>query len=194
MSTRAQFGAFLNARGLTGAAAEVGTHRGEFARMLLDGWMGETLFCVDPWADDLPGYAEQARLLWGGASTRSQDMSEAAALLAPHAGRFDLMRTTSLDATWRLRRSSKPGCLDFVFVDGDHRYEHVVRDLNEWWELLRPGGVMAGHDFVQPGEDHSWAAEVQRAVLEFSRDKRVDVWLLVEENGLPWSYHMEKPR
>lgn len=41
--------------------------------------------------------------------------------------------------------------LDFVFIDGDHRRENVLSDLNAWWPKVRPGGVLAGHDFDDPG-------------------------------------------
>lgn len=36
---------------------------------------------------------------------------------------------------------------DFVFVDGDHDYESVKRDILTWSERLLPGGLLAGHDF-----------------------------------------------
>lgn len=53
------------------------------------------------------------------------------------------------------------GSLDLVFIDGAHDYESVSQDLKAWWPKLRPGGVMAGHDFSMsfPG--------LMRAVLEF---------------------------
>ena len=35
---------------------------------------------------------------------------------------------------------------DFVFIDGDHRYESVRRDIQAWLPKVRPGGIMGGHD------------------------------------------------
>jgi predicted O-methyltransferase YrrM len=37
---------------------------------------------------------------------------------------------------------------DFVFVDGDHHYDMVLRDVLAYWPLLRPGGIMALHDIA----------------------------------------------
>ncbi|CAE8643805.1 unnamed protein product [Polarella glacialis] len=37
---------------------------------------------------------------------------------------------------------------DFVYVDALHDRKSVLRDLRTWWPKLRPGGVMAGHDYV----------------------------------------------
>jgi hypothetical protein len=36
--------------------------------------------------------------------------------------------------------------LDLVFVDADHTYEAVMRDIKNWLPKLRPGGYMFGHD------------------------------------------------
>jgi len=37
--------------------------------------------------------------------------------------------------------------LDFLFIDGDHAYEAVLRDYNQWVPLLKQGGIFAIHDF-----------------------------------------------
>jgi len=34
----------------------------------------------------------------------------------------------------------------FLFIDGDHNYEAVLRDYQEWTPLLKPGGILAIHD------------------------------------------------
>jgi len=42
------------------------------------------------------------------------------------------------------------GSIDFVFIDGDHRYEYVKKDILAWLPKLKPEGVMAGHDYTWP--------------------------------------------
>jgi SAM-dependent methyltransferase len=56
------------------------------------------------------------------------------------------------------------GSLDLVFLDADHRYEAVIRDIRLWWPKIRPGGLFLGHDYgsVHPG--------VARAVNEVFRE------------------------
>jgi hypothetical protein len=51
------------------------------------------------------------------------------------------------------------GSLDFVFIDADHSYEGVRRDLAAWWPKVKPTGVLAGHDYDEKG--------VRKAVDEF---------------------------
>lgn len=53
---------------------------------------------------------------------------------------------------------------DFVFIDADHRYEAVVRDIAVWLPKVRPGGWIGGHDYATPGFDDG----VVRAVDEFA--------------------------
>jgi len=43
-----------------------------------------------------------------------------------------------------------PGTVDFIFVDGDHSFEGVTRDLDTWWPVLRVGGQLGGHDIDVP--------------------------------------------
>jgi predicted O-methyltransferase YrrM len=57
---------------------------------------------------------------------------------------------------------SLPHTVDMVFIDGDHRYETVVRDIKKALELVRPGGIISGHDYDHPG----WPG-VKKAVDEF---------------------------
>jgi predicted O-methyltransferase YrrM len=42
--------------------------------------------------------------------------------------------------------------LDFLFIDGDHRYEGVRRDFEMYSPLVRSGGLLAFHDIAQSGE------------------------------------------
>lgn len=64
------------------------------------------------------------------------------------------IRLESTEAAQMYRDSS----LDFVFLDADHSFQAVCRDIEEWAPKVKPGGVLAGHDYGMP--------EVQRAVQE----------------------------
>ena len=41
---------------------------------------------------------------------------------------------------------------DWVYIDGDHRYDAVINDLNIWRSKVKPGGYLTGHDLDVPGE------------------------------------------
>lgn len=41
------------------------------------------------------------------------------------------------------------GYFDVVFIDADHRYNHVKSDITAWIKKVRVGGVLCGHDCEQ---------------------------------------------
>jgi GT2 family glycosyltransferase len=40
--------------------------------------------------------------------------------------------------------------LDYIFIDGDHSYAAVARDLRKYWSKVKQGGIFAGHDWNLP--------------------------------------------
>jgi MMP 1-O-methyltransferase len=59
----------------------------------------------------------------------------------------DVVRAFSHDA----RPQAPDGAADLVFIDGDHAYESVRQDLDDWASAVRPGGVIAFNDPLWPG-------------------------------------------
>ena len=51
--------------------------------------------------------------------------------------------------------------VDFVFVDGAHDYEGVRDDIRYWLPTVKPGGIIAFHDYGTPSLPH-----VARAIDE----------------------------
>ena len=70
------------------------------------------------------------------------------------------LKMKSLDAVSRFGDHS----LDFVFIDGSHEYEDVKEDIKAWLPKVKPGGILAGHDYYIKGTD--WFPGVKRAVNE----------------------------
>jgi predicted O-methyltransferase YrrM len=55
--------------------------------------------------------------------------------------------------------------LDYVFVDGNHEYEYVKSDIENYYPLLKEGGILAG-------DDANWTG-VAHAVTEFEIENAV---------------------
>ena len=48
----------------------------------------------------------------------------------------------------------KTGGVDFAFIDADHAFEGCVNDIEAYRSIVKPGGILAGHDYttaVHPG-------------------------------------------
>lgn len=53
--------------------------------------------------------------------------------------------------------------VDIIHIDAGHDYAAVTNDLNAWWELLRPGGIIMGDNYDISG---GWP-EVRRGFDDF---------------------------
>jgi len=51
--------------------------------------------------------------------------------------------------------------LDFCYIDANHSYDYVKKDIELYYPKIKQGGFIGGHDF------HISALGVVRAVLEF---------------------------
>lgn len=50
----------------------------------------------------------------------------------------------------KLSRRYKKESLDFVFIDGSHDYNDVLRDIRVWSKKVKKGGFIGGHDYDNP--------------------------------------------
>jgi predicted O-methyltransferase YrrM len=55
------------------------------------------------------------------------------------------MRTKSVEAARAYAASGRP-LVDFIFIDGDHSYEGLRDDWENWRPLVAPDGIIALHD------------------------------------------------
>lgn len=66
---------------------------------------------------------------------------------------------------------------DFVFIDADHSYEAVRRDIQDWLPKVKVGGWLCGHDFnkLYTADDRTTKYAVKRAVEELLPGYETDV-------------------
>jgi cephalosporin hydroxylase len=87
---------------------------------------------------------------------------------SPFTACLDMLRThraamayaNIIKSTGSVMAAQWMGPLRFCFIDGDHSRESVAADIADWWPLVSPGGVLAGHDY---GASHPGVEEAVRA-------------------------------
>lgn len=147
---------------------EVGTDHGQYAQQLCEGIPDLGLFCVDPWVAYTEGHDVKTQ------EDVNKIYEEAVERLRPYF--CTLLRSTSMDAVSLFEDNS----LDFVFVDGNHSYDYVLEDITEWYKKVKPGGIIAGHDYkVDPVNDYG----VIEAVEKFTTDNNISPWFVLHAGG-----------
>ncbi len=131
----------LGAKGLTGYAAEVGAYLGRTAVKLFETF--DLVYLVDLWPHN-----------------GDEDFEECKRKLSPYRDRSIFLRGLS----WEMAGHIPDESLDYVYIDCDHEYPSVVKDLAAYYPKLRSGvgAVASGHDYGDafPG--------VKQAVDEFA--------------------------
>lgn len=49
--------------------------------------------------------------------------------------------------TWEVASQFEDNSVNFVFIDADHNYESVKKDILSWLPKMKKGGIMSGHDY-----------------------------------------------
>ena len=124
-----------------------------------------TLYLIDPY--------HLSRIRWINAQSRAAKTAVSRCATA----KVNWIKQFSFDA---VKGWDQP--IDFLFIDGDHAKDSVIRDWNEWHRFVRPGGRVAFHDARM--FENGWPKEGDgpvEAVNSLFRDQRIPGWRIIEE-------------
>ena len=153
--------------------AEIGVHRGKFSKCLSKANPGVTIFSVDPW-EVYDRYEENYT-----PELMGQLHQEAIRRLAGTG--CIIIREFSMDAA----KQFKDGSLDFVFIDGNHEFQHVTNDIAEWSRKVRPGGIVSGHDFTRYKRNP--VCHVKEVVNAWTYSHKIRPWFVARgKHGSTW--------
>jgi hypothetical protein len=115
--------------------AEIGTFKGENAKSILKILRIKKLYLIDPYEkyeeykkDTAYSYLKNAEI-------------EAKKRLIKYRDKIVWIKKNSVEALKDI-----PNDLDFVYIDGNHSYEFVKKDMKNYYNKLKIGGILAGHD------------------------------------------------
>lgn len=145
---------------------ELGVQRGLFSRDVLRAWGNrcKKYVLVDLWAPQ-KNYMDGANV-----PKAKQDAIFHQALENTRDFPVEVCR----DFTVRCAQHFADQYFDFIYVDARHDYKGVTQDLHAWFPKLKPGGIIAGHDYLLASDQ--WNNNVN-ARWEINLDGSEDITL-----------------
>jgi len=136
---------------------EIGVEYGYHALQMLQTLDIKKLYLIDPY---------QRRHVIGKIIENDGDLiyEKAKSKMKDYKEKSIFLRKTSEEAV-----DDIPNNIDFVYIDGNHNYEFVKKDIELYYPKVKKGGVIAGHDFSAS------FFGVCRAVFEFLDKKGYDI-------------------
>lgn len=160
--------------------AEIGIGYGFHAKEILDNTKVEKLYLVDP-MQYYPNDAFATDVInYGGFEKLVKNIKTH---LSEHNDRYTWFRQPSVSIT---NEQIPDESLDAVFIDADHSYDAVKKDLNFWWKKVRKGGWVLGDDYnsCHPG--------TTKAVDEFANVNNLNLEFLYKSNSQLGNYPIYK--
>lgn len=123
--------------------AEIGSYSGESAEIFLQSGKVNHITCIDPWVNnyDSDDPAEQ------------HDMISIEALFDERMNKYLNQYTKIKNYSHCAVAQIEDNSLDLVYIDGNHNYEFVKRDIELYLPKLKTNGIMAGHDYSESWTD-----------------------------------------
>ena len=84
-----------------------------------------------------------------------------------------VLREYSFDAVKRF----PDGYFDLIYIDADHTYEGVYKDIVDWYPKVKKGGFLLGDDFSNHKTRTGVRFGVMDAVNNFSRDNNLSYFV-----------------
>lgn len=153
--------------------AEIGVYKGEFSTSLCKGIPDLKLYAIDSWAIYFPDYRDYK-------DQRVLDNGYEIAVKTLKKYNVDIVRAFSMDAV----KTFRDGSLDFVYIDANHEYPFVTNDIIHWSKKVRPGGIVAGHDYYE-SKSKSSRCHVIPAICGYARAYKIFPWFVIGTKAMP---------
>jgi len=160
---------------MLGTAAEIGVAEGNFSHDLLQAGIPH-LYMVDNWATikNVKGDGNFAQH-W-----HDKNFKRAKEQVQEFTDRYKILKGMSTHMATYVADES----LSMVYLDADHSYEGALNDLTAWYPKVKPGGIIAGHDYLNPSYG------IREAVSTFTNITPI---VIPENNSADASYYFIKP-
>ena len=178
ITSRAQLGDLMRDLHLPMQAAEIGIAEGRFSLDMMK-WGMEKLYLVDLWRHVEGMRAELGDPAWDHDAKYRDCMDK----VRPYMERIVVLRGWAHEMAEKIPDES----LGMFYEDATHEDEWVSKNLRAYYPKLVPGGLVAGHDYMNPG------LTVKAAVDRFADELGVEVHVIPENCNEDASFYFLKP-
>lgn len=167
--------ALISRRDLIGA--EIGVGEGRNALNMLETLNIKTLYLIDPYNEFGIGNSRFDSKCHNPQAQAAIGFSRARPLMEKYNSTIVWINKVSHEAAVDIPRNS----LDFIYIDGSHRYKEVREDIIDYSPKVKKGGIIGGHDYNRKTTVGKAVkeilGEVHSAVVE-SNPETQDWWVI----------------
>jgi hypothetical protein len=158
-------------------AVEIGCAEGNFSRDLLASGV-KKLIMVDNWSHiaNQTGDGNESE------NWHQSNFSQAMSKVSAYPDQVEVLKGIS----WKMAKRVPDNSVGMIYIDACHEYKCVKQDLDAWYSKVVPGGIIAGHDYMNE------AYGVKRAVDEFAAAHKLEVILIPENSQTDASFFFIK--
>ena len=117
---------------------EIGVYKGESTSVFASSGIFDKIFCIDPF-EGKEEAIEELNDDWKTVKTQFYTNTR-------HWDNISLHQNYSYNIHDKFPNES----FDVIYIDGDHSYNSVIRDLKLYMPKLKKGGIICGHDYSDP--------------------------------------------
>jgi hypothetical protein len=144
-----------------GKGIEVGVQKGIFSKFILENCRDLELYMLDCWDYQRSDYNDISNV---NESEQANNMIEAIENVKNNFSRAKPIKGYSEEVS----KYFPDSFFDFIYIDANHTYEAVLKDLNIWYPKLKNNGLFCG-------DDYSNLCGVLRAVNQFAKIKNIQL-------------------
>ena len=146
--------------------AEIGVYQGDYSEEIFDYFKNKhnlKFYLIDQWLIN-DNFKERPKPYVGYTSEELELAYKQVKKRFRNKKNVEIMKMESLDASLKF----SDNYFDFVYIDANHDYDFILKDLKAWFPKVKNKGILFGDDYNRP-------YGVSKAVAEFAYENKLIV-------------------
>jgi len=122
-----------------GICVEIGVLNGEYSKKILK-QKPKKLYMIDIWDSVEKDYDDISNN-----KNHPNAYKEALAIANQYSNEAIMIKKNSLEAVLNFEDES----IDFLYIDANHAYDFIKKDIEAWYPKVKKGGIFGGHDYLK---------------------------------------------